>query len=144
MTAKPDKALWRKTFDKAERAIGGRLEEMIDTRQFADAMSMSARVQKGVAKQVYGTIHRTLHVFGLSSLKDTRAIARQLNRVEAQLREVSAQLEALEEQSPPPEPVKKPSGARTVAAKRTASPKSRRPATGPAKNASNDHGIAEG
>lgn len=98
MTGKPDKPIWRKTFDKAERAVGGRLEEMIDTRQFADAMSMTARVQKGVVNQVYGTVHRTLHLFGLSSLKDTRAIARQLNRLEAQLRDVSAQLEALEEQ----------------------------------------------
>lgn len=98
MSGQPDKPLWRKTFDKAERAVGGRLEEMIETRQFADAMSMTARVRKTVSRQVYGNIHRTLHIFGLTSLKDTRALARQLNRVEAQLREMTSQLDALEEQ----------------------------------------------
>ena len=138
MTAQPDKALWRKTFDKAERAIGGRLEELIDTRQFADAMSMSARVQKGVTKQVYGTIHRTLHLFGLASLKDARAIAKQLNRVEAQLREVSAQLEALEERPPRPGPAKKPPAARA------ATPRGSRPPKGAAKKSSAPDGVREG
>ncbi len=139
MTGKPNKPIWRKTFDKAERAVGGRLEEMIDTRQFADAMSMTARVQKGVVKQVYGTVNRTLHLFGLSSLKDTRAIARQLNRVEAQLREVSAQLEALEEQPRVTQaPAKKPTSTRTVPAQ------GRQPTKKPVKKTPKPDGVGEG
>ena len=144
MSGQPDKPLWRKTFDKAERAVGGRLEEMIDTREFADAMSTTARVQKAVANQVYGTIHKTLHLFGLTSLKDTRAITRQLNRVEAQLREVSAQLEALEEKQTDPEPApprtRKSTGARRPPTAKTVKPVKAVKAVKPVKNAPQSEG----
>lgn len=88
---------WRQAFNKAERAVGEPLEKAIDTREFANMMSLSAKVTKGFQRQIYGTVNRTLHFVGLSTLKDTRDIARQLNRVQAQLREVSTQLEYLEE-----------------------------------------------
>lgn len=92
-----DKPLWRQAFNKAERAVGEPMEKAIDTRQFADLMSLGAKVRRGVQRQIYGTVNRTLHFVGLSTLKDTRDIARQVGRVHAQLREVITQLENLEE-----------------------------------------------
>ena len=95
--------LWRQAFNKAERAVGEPLEKAIETREFADMMSLGAKVRKGFQRQIYGTVNRTLHFVGLSTLKDTRDIARQLNRVQAQLREVSTQLEFLEERAQSPD-----------------------------------------
>lgn len=102
--------VWRQAFNKAERAVGEPLERAVDTRQFADMMSLGAKARKALQRQIYGTVNRTLHSVGLSTRKDTREIARQLNRVQAQLREVSTQLEYLEEREQTREEAEPPSG----------------------------------
>ena len=119
---------WRQAFNKAERAVGEPLEKAIETREFADMMSFGAKVRKGFQRQIYGTVNRTLHFVGLSTLKDTRDIARQLNRVQAQLREVSTQLEYLEEREQSREDAEVDSGPARREVGRT-------PASAPAKKA---------
>ncbi|WP_153503679.1 hypothetical protein [Cumulibacter manganitolerans] len=140
-----DVPLWRQAFNKAERAVGEPMEKAIDTRQFADAMSLGAKVSRGVRRQIYGTVNRTLHFVGLSTLKDTRDISRQLGRVHAQLREVITQLEYLEERergretgepgTAPPSVTKSAPARKTAPVKTAAPPRRTAPArkTTPAK-----------
>ncbi|WP_134325301.1 hypothetical protein [Cumulibacter soli] len=138
---------WRQAFNKAERAVGEPLEKAIDTREFANLITVTAKVRKGVQRQIYGVVNRSLHFVGLSTLKDTRDIARQLNRVQQQLREVSIQLEAIEERDTPSDPAHRSRPApmkpmKAPPAKKSAPAKRSKPA--PARTTQSDSSVTEG
>ena len=96
---------WRRAFDRAERAIGGPLEQMIDTRRFASALVVMFRAQ-GIA---YGLMERNtrmlLHLWNMPARTDIKRLNRQVAILATEVRRLAEELERKEaaaaEKSPP-------------------------------------------
>jgi hypothetical protein len=88
---------WRRVFDAAEQRISGPLTRTTNAREFAHAMSVAQRVNRGVNRLTVGVFSWTLHRWQVPAYEDVRRLGRQLNRVERRLRELSHQIDELAE-----------------------------------------------
>jgi hypothetical protein len=86
--------LWRQGFDLAERAVGKRLEDLVSTRTFSDALVLVFRGQN----VVYGVFERqtraTLHFWNMPARTDIGKLRRQVGELTAEVQRVAATLEA--------------------------------------------------
>ena len=91
-----DRPAWRRVFDRAERAIGGPLEQMIDTRRFAKALVLTFRAQ-GIA---YGLMERNtrmlLHLWNMPARTDIKRLNRQVAILATEVRRLAEDLERKE------------------------------------------------
>jgi hypothetical protein len=86
--------LWRQGFDLAERAVGKRLEDLVSTRTFSDALVLVFRGQNAV----YGIFERqtraTLHFWNMPARTDISRLRRQVAELSSEVQRVAATLEA--------------------------------------------------
>ena len=85
--------LWRRAFDRAERAVGAPLEEAVQTRRFADVVVLSLRAQLVVRRAIAHGQRELLHLGNLPARSDVERLNRQVAALRHELREVSARLE---------------------------------------------------
>src|ERR1700754_5012283 len=77
--------LWRRTFDKLERAAGPPLERGTTSSQFALGISVARRLRRGTARRLDAAASYALHQVALPSHADIRRLQRQLAGVEREL-----------------------------------------------------------
>ena len=99
--------LWRRGFDRAERAIGRPLENVVATRRFSDLLVLTFRAQGAM----YGVFERqtraTLHFWNMPTRGDVRRLNRQVGALAAEVHELTARLDEQQRRSnakPKPKP----------------------------------------
>jgi hypothetical protein len=121
-----DKPLLWKVFDAAEGAVAPRLEELVRTGGFAEALGVAARAQAGVKRGLEARSRRLWHLVNLPAGSDVAHLRRQIALLDRELREVRRALERAEARNSKEEDVDAPAPAPGAAS----APRSRR-AAGP-------------
>lgn len=80
-------------FKRAERAVGGRLEELVATRQFTDALILALRVQVGAFRLLERGSRELLHLANIPTRSDVMRISRQLSALDSRVRAIALALE---------------------------------------------------
>ena len=86
------KPLWRQAFDKAERSVGARLEQFVQTDEFADAVSVAAQVRAQLTRRVEQASARVWHMANLPASSDVDRLHEQIAALERRLRTLTAHL----------------------------------------------------
>ena len=89
-----DSAWWRQVFDTGERAVATRLEAAVHTDEFANLLVLLVKSRRGANRALDDVRTAVLHVGGIVSVTDIRRIASTLRRIEAEVRELTALVEA--------------------------------------------------
>jgi len=85
--------LWRRAFDKAERAVGSPLEEAVASRRMSDLFTVGFRVE-GAVKGLFERQTRTaLHFWNLPARTDVARLNRQVATLTTEVRALAARLE---------------------------------------------------
>lgn len=87
------KSWLRRSFDRAERLVGAPLEDVVRTRQFADAVVLALKIQKGGSQVVEGTTRRLLHLWNIPTRSDVMRVSRQVASLENTVRAMALALE---------------------------------------------------
>jgi hypothetical protein len=90
----------RRTFDQAERLVGGTLESVTATRRFTDVVVLGFRAQKAISRALESQSRAALHLLNLPTRGDVSALNRRLTVITAELREIAARLD--EDRDPGP------------------------------------------
>ena len=85
--------MWRQVFDKAERAVCSRLEELVRTEQFAVAVGLVTRARGEVQRRVERASRRVLHFWNLPAGSDVTRIMDQVAQLQRQIRDLRNQLD---------------------------------------------------
>jgi hypothetical protein len=91
-----DKPLLWKLFDTAEQAVAPRLEELVRTEGFAQALGLAARSQAAVRRGLEARSRRVWHLVNLPAGSDVAHLRRQIAQLDRELREVRRTLERAE------------------------------------------------
>lgn len=83
----------RRHFDRAERMVGGRLEEIVATRQFTDAMILAWRIQVGAFRLLERGSREVLHLWNIPTRSDVMRVSRQLSALDSRVRAIALALE---------------------------------------------------
>jgi hypothetical protein len=86
--------LWRQGYDAMEREVAPRLDAMVRSDGFAQAMGVVARLQRAVQQEVARSTRRWLHLLNLPAATDVSRILTEMGRLEKQVRDLTHQLEA--------------------------------------------------
>jgi hypothetical protein len=89
--------MWRQAFDRIERTVGPKLEELVRTEQFAIAVGLASRANRTVQRETERASRRVLHFWNLPSGSDISRIMSQLAEVQRQVRELSHRIEEQKE-----------------------------------------------
>jgi hypothetical protein len=76
-------------FNRVERTVGTPLEQLIDTRRFADVLVLAFRAQGVAYRLAERQTRAVLHVLNIPSRTDVRQINRQLTVLATEIRRVS-------------------------------------------------------
>jgi hypothetical protein len=90
MSGKP---LWRRGFDRAERAVGRPLENVVGTRTFNDLLVVTFRTQSAVFGVFQRQTRAMLHFWNMPARTDVARLQREVGALRAQVRELSAGLD---------------------------------------------------
>ena len=97
-----DRPLWGKAYDAVERAAGSRLEQVVQTEQFADAGGIALRLRAEVNRRIERTTRSLLHRVNLPAATDVARLREQVSdlhrtvrRLDEALREERAQVQSL-------------------------------------------------
>ncbi len=88
--------LWRQAFDRVERAVGAPLEEVVQTRRFADVVVVSLRAHRLARRAFEQGTREVLHLWNLPARSDVERVNRQVAALRRELRELSARLDERE------------------------------------------------
>lgn len=88
-----ERPLWKRAFDTAERAVGGPLEDAVQTEHFAEAIMLANRLQVGLRRRLERSSRRLLHAFNLPAGSDVKRLHEQIWALERQIRDLSKRLE---------------------------------------------------
>jgi hypothetical protein len=88
--------LWRQGYDAVERGVTPRLDSVVRSDGFAQAVGAAAHLQRALQKQAATGSRRMLHAMNLPSASDVTRILTELGRLEKQVRELSRRLDELE------------------------------------------------
>jgi hypothetical protein len=91
-----DKPLLWKLFDTAEQAVAPRLEDLVRTGTFAQALGLAARSQAAVRQGLEARSRRLWHLVNLPAGSDVAHLRRQIALLDRELREVRRALERAE------------------------------------------------
>ena len=96
----PEPALWRKFYDRAERAVGRPLESAVETPAFASALAVASQVRAELGRrcsQLTGVVSsvftRGLHLASLPAVEDIKHVNRGIVDLDGQVRELSHRLD---------------------------------------------------
>jgi hypothetical protein len=92
--------LWRRGFDRAERAVGRPLESVVATRRFNDVLVLTFRTQNALFGVFQRQTRAVLHFWNMPARTDVSRLQREIGALRAQVRELEATLD--EQQAPPP------------------------------------------
>lgn len=92
--------LLRRAFDRAERLVGGPLEDMTATREFADLLTGVIRLQGALYDAYERRGRAALHFLNLPALSDIRRLNRQVITLTREVRELGARLDEEREAGP--------------------------------------------
>ena len=114
-----DRPLWREGFDRGERFIGSRLEELVLTRTFNDLLVRAFRGQSAV----YGLFERqtrtVLHFWNLPTRSDITRLRAQVATLSGEVQQLA---EKVEEAQRPRRPAKRtPAGGSAAKSRRAKS-----------------------
>ena len=100
-TPEPGKAVtasaaprWRQTFDAIEKEVTPRLDTVIRSEQFAVATGLAAQMQRRITKQAARNTRRVLHMLNLPAGTDVTRLLNEIGQLKAQVRTLSAQIDA--------------------------------------------------
>lgn len=93
MVAMATQPLWRQAVDRAERAVGPPLEELVRTEQFAIAVGLASRAQTIVRRETERASRRVLHLWNLPAGSDIKRIMSQVADLQRQVRDLSHRIE---------------------------------------------------
>ncbi len=85
--------LWRRAFDEAERRVGRPLEDVTGTREFADVLSATVRIQKAIYGAYEQRARSVLHALNLPALSDIRRLNRQITTLTGEVRRLATRVE---------------------------------------------------
>jgi hypothetical protein len=91
MAAQP---LLRRVFDRAERAIGAPLEDVVRSSHFMDAYLLQRRVGRGLRAALDRPTGAFLHLINIPARNDVRRVNRQIAALTEEVRALSARLDA--------------------------------------------------
>jgi hypothetical protein len=105
--AKPKAAppAWRRVFDRAERVVGGPLEDFVGSRRAIDGAVSVMKVQRAIGGALRGVMDRelagVLHFMNMPTRTDVRRLTRQLTTLTGEVRGVADHLDELQRSLPP-------------------------------------------
>lgn len=85
--------MWRRAFDTAERTVGPRLEELVQTEQFAEAVGVASRLREELDRRAQRASRRAWHLWNLPAATDVNRILERMGVLERQVRDLSKRLE---------------------------------------------------
>ena len=91
--AKEPTPLWRRAFDAVEKPIAERLEPMVQTEQFADAVAVVQRLQGRLQRAVERRMRQYLDFWNLPVGGDIKQLQEQIASLERRVRDLSKRLE---------------------------------------------------
>jgi hypothetical protein len=112
-----DRPAWRQSFDAVERELSPRLEAVVRSEEFAVAVGIAARLQRGVEHELARATRRVLHRLNLPAGTDVTRILNEIGQLRIQVRDLQAELDearallsaqAAEEPSTPPAAARRP------------------------------------
>jgi len=89
----PEKPLWLRAFDAAERALAPRLEEAVQSPAFADALTFALRAQGAARRAVEERTRALWHLANLPTATDVAALRREVAVLDRELQDIGAALE---------------------------------------------------
>ena len=85
--------LWRQGFDHAERLVGRRLENLVSTRTFSEALVLTFRGQNAVHRLFERQTRATLHFWNMPARTDISNLRRQVVALSAEVQQLITSLE---------------------------------------------------
>ncbi len=82
-------ARWRQVFNSGERTVAKVLEAGLQNPGFTTALTVAVRARKQANAAFDGVRTGLLHVAGMAAVRDVKALAVSLRRIEGQLRELT-------------------------------------------------------
>ena len=89
--------VWRQAFDALEGTVGPPLKIVVNSEQFAVAVGLAARLQKAAQRRTEQQTRRLLHLWNLPAGSDVTRIIAEIGKLQAQLRDLSRQVNAMKE-----------------------------------------------
>jgi hypothetical protein len=77
--------LWRRAFDRAEKAVGGPLEAATNSSEFFVSLALAGRVRRAVGHRTDALASWALHQARLPSTTDVRALQLQLAALQREI-----------------------------------------------------------
>jgi hypothetical protein len=90
----PAAPLWRQAFDKAERAVAPRAENLVRTEYFALGTALVRRAQNLAGRSVQGLTARAWHLVNLPAGSDISRLRAQIGSLDREVRRLTLQLES--------------------------------------------------
>jgi alkylhydroperoxidase/carboxymuconolactone decarboxylase family protein YurZ len=120
----PDKPLWLKAFDAAERAVAPRLEEAVQSPAFAEALALALRAQATARRALQERTRALWHLANLPAASDVAALRRDVAALDRELRAITVALErALADREETDDAQAAPAPGRAPRARRAAGPR---------------------
>lgn len=88
-----DTPSWRQGYDALERQVAPRVEQLVRSEQFAVAVGLMARVQRGVEAESSRFTRRVLHRLNLPAGTDVSRILSEIGQLRRQVTELTTELE---------------------------------------------------
>ncbi len=88
-----DKPLWRQAFDRVDRAVAPTLEGFVQTSTFADAVSVSLKLQADLRARLERQTRRLWHAANLPAGSDVTRLREQVAALDRQLRLLTAAID---------------------------------------------------
>jgi chromosome segregation ATPase len=88
------KPTWRKAFDAVERPVGSKLEQVVQTDEFAALLSFTTQAQAEAKRQLERLTRRALHAVNMPAGSDIKRLHDQIAGLDRRLRDVQDELEA--------------------------------------------------
>lgn len=88
-----DTPQWRQGYDALERQVGPRLEQLVQSEQFAVAIGLLARVQRGIETESGRMTRRILHRLNLPAGSDVTRILNEIGQLRRQVHELTVELD---------------------------------------------------
>jgi hypothetical protein len=85
--------LWRLAFDAIERPIGAATETWVQTDVFMDALALTWKLQRRVAKQMHRGLGLWFGLWDMPRRSDVNALVTQVASLERQVRQMARELE---------------------------------------------------
>src|SRR3954447_7169894 len=93
MSDKPRKPLWRQTYDAVDSRVAPQLESLVQTRQFAQVLSLGLRAQNEARRAVERRSRQLWHLVNLPAGSDLTRLRDQVVSLDRRVRELTRQLE---------------------------------------------------